>query len=126
MISRFTPPSTRTLFAPWPLTLALIVVATLSAAPGEVETPAPEEAATPAASDCGFFLDYKEVDLWIFWDKYHMWDHEIGLQDPAEMEAPWGEWEYAPTAYQYADGPKHSLKRGWTLEHGEHEKCELI
>ncbi len=73
------------------------------------------------ADDCAEFIDYKEMDFWFIWQPYHMHDHGQGFEDPAEMEAPWGEWE--PKRIIIADGPRHGLKEGWTLEHGEHKEC---
>ena len=76
------------------------------------------------AEGCAVFIDYKERDFIFFWQKYHMYDHAIGLEDPAEMEAPRGEWD--PYSVPSADGRQHGIEKGWTLETGNHNKCSLI
>lgn len=81
-------------------------------------------AASPPADDCAEFIDYKEWDFWFIWQKYHMYDHGVGFEDPAEMEDPRGEWE--PKAIVMATGPRHGLQEGWTLEHEHHTECPWI
>ena len=78
-------------------------------------------AAIPPADDCAEFIDYKERDFWFIWQPFHIHDHGEGFEDPAEMEAPRGEWD--PESIVIADGPRHGLEAGWTLEHGVHTEC---
>ncbi len=102
----------------------IVLGAGFTAAPTAADRDVDGVVAIPPADECAVFIDYKEMDFIIFWQKYHMYDHGAGFEDPAEMEAPWGEWR--PEAIVIADGPRHGLEEGWTLEHGHHTECPWI
>ena len=77
----------------------------------------PSQGATQE-EDCSLFLDYWEDDF-IFDDTYHISD---GYGDPEDIWR-WGEWELDGAVW--ADGRKHSLAAGWTLDgsYAHHAPC---
>lgn len=80
----------------------------------------------PGHDNCNStYIDYKEIDIpWIWWQKFHMYDHGIGWGDPAEMEDPGGEWDIKRVVFVLDEENPHGLDPGWTVEHaGAHTPC---
>lgn len=124
MINRIRQPVAKSVSAACLIVLGAGFTAAPSAADGGLEEVAAGLVVSPPADQCAEFIDYKEKDFWFIWQPYHMHDHGVGFEDPAEMEAPGGEWD--PKTIIIADGPRHGLEEGWTAEHGVHTECPWL